>query len=142
MDHLYQGSNRRIWVPGIHTCTLILEVLAIHVGVSHLRHDLDDWLCIREIVWQNQLDVQGLLGVLHFQGHFEFLSKLSPFEECCLRIHLLECLNLGIPLSKLHGLQMLALLCTHWHTRRRSKLLLLILHFVYIIINSTFQIHN
>ena len=110
MDHLYQGSHRRIWVPGIHTCSLILEVLAIHVRVSHLRHDLDDWLCIREIVWQNQLDMQGLLGVLHFQGYFKFLSKLSPFEECGLRVHLLECLNLRIPLSKLHGLQMLALL--------------------------------
>ena len=135
MDHLYQGSDRRIWVPGIHTCTLILEVLAIHVRVSHLRHDLDDWLCIREIVWQNQLDVQRLLGVLHFQWHFKFLSKLSPFEECCLRVHLLECLNLGIPLSELHGLQMLALLCTDWHARGRSKLLLLI-HFVYIIIKN------
>ena len=141
MDHLYQGSYRWIRVPRIHACALILEVLAIYVRVSHLCHDLYDWLRVREIVWQNQLDVQGLLSVWHFQGHFKFLSILRSFEERGLRVYLLKCLNLGILLSKLHGLQMLALLCTDWHSGRRSNLLLLI-HFVNIIINSSIQIHN
>lgn len=84
--------------------------------MTHLRHDLDDWPRVWEIVWQYQLYVKGLLGVWHFQGDFEFLAILRPFEECGLRVHLLECLNLGIPLCELHGLHMLALLCTDWHS--------------------------
>jgi hypothetical protein len=72
--------------------------------------------------------MQRLLSVRHLQWYLEFFSELSPFKQGSLRVHLLQSLNLGVSNSKLHGLNVLALLLIDWHARRRSNLLLLI-HF-------------